>query len=168
MVEINLMEEINVEDIPKNIPGVDLLMNDNKKSNEKKEKNSSTIDELELELNNLAPDNSNISVEPISLNIEPPNSEPIKIDLGIDTANINKEEKHDGFKSFQNVKVEQDTSSYKKQTKEDILREKFILLKKLEELERRGVKLSQKYSMESDLDEMKGEYEMLKDEKIKR
>ena len=49
----------------------------------------------------------------------------------------------------------------------DILREKFILLKKLEELQRRGVKLTQQYSMDSNLDEMKGEYEMLKDEKAK-
>ena len=171
MVEINLMEEINVDNIPKNIPGVDLLMNDNKKGGKKKENNySNTIDELELELNNLAPnnnDNSSFSVEPILLNIEPSSSEPIKIDLGNDTANINKEEVHGGFKSFQNVKVEEDTSNYKKRTKEDILREKFILLKKLEDIERRGVKLSQKYSMESDLDEMKGEYEMLKDEKAK-
>ena len=51
MVEINLMEEINVENIPKNIPGVDLLMNDNKKGGTKKENNySNTIDELELHL----------------------------------------------------------------------------------------------------------------------
>ena len=170
MVEINLMEEVNVD----NIPGIDLLMND-KKSNEgdknKKKEATSTLDELEIELNNLAPNNEEIKIEPEikieadmfqTTNIDP---EPIKIDLGDDTANINKEETHDGFKSYQNVKVEEDTSNYKKQTKEELLREKFILLKKLEELERRGVKLTQHYSMDSNYDEMKGEYEMLKDEK---
>ena len=162
MVEINLMEEVNVE----TIPGIDLLMND-KKPGDKKEKKKSTIDELELELNNLAPDDikldSNVMIEP-EIKIE---HEPIKIELGDETANINKEEKHDGFKSYQNVKVEEDTSSYKRQTKEELLREKFVLLKKLEELERRGVKLTQQYSMDSNFDEMRGEYEMLKDEKAK-
>ena len=161
MVEINLMEEVNVE----SIPGIDLLMND-KTQGDKKNKSNSTIDELEFELNNLVPDNlntSNITIEP-EIHIEP---EHIKIELGNETANINKEETHDGFKSYQNVKVEQDTSNYKKQTKEDLLREKFVLLKKLEELERRGVKLTQQYSMDSSFDEMKGEYEMLKDEKTK-
>ena len=164
MVEINLMEEVDVG----NIPGIDLLMNDKKPGGEKPKENKNsgtTIDELELELNNLAPDNTtpstNIKVDP-EIKIEP-----IQIDLGNETANTNKEERHDGFKNFQNVKVEEDTSKYKKQTKEEMLREKFILLKKLEELERKGVKLTQHYSMDSNFDEMKGEYEMLKDEKSK-
>ena len=170
MVEINLMEEVDVG----NIPGIDLLMNDKKPGGDKPKENKkseTTIDELELELNNLAPETafsdksvpSNITVEP-EIKIE---SEPIQIDLGTETANTNKEEKHDGFKSYQNVKVEEDTSKYRKQTREEILREKFILLKKLEELERRGVKLTQHYSMDSNFDEMKGEYEMLKEEKSK-
>jgi len=167
MVEINLMEEVNVD----NIQGIDLLMNDKKPNENEKKKATSTIDELELELNNLAPNNESLNVES-EIKIEPDifetnnlEREPIKIDLGNDTANINKEEFHDGFKSYQNVKVEEDTSNYRKQTKEELLREKFILLKKLEELERRGVKLTQHYSMDSKYDEMKGEYEMLKDEK---
>ena len=170
MVEINLMEEVDVG----NIPGIDLLMNDKKPGGDKPKENKkseTTIDELELELNNLAPETSfsdptipsNITVEP-EIKIE---SEPIQIDLGTETANTNKEEKHDGFKSYQNVKVEEDTSKYRKQTREEMLREKFILLKKLEELERRGVKLTQHYSMDSNFDEMKGEYEMLKEEKSK-
>lgn len=167
MVEINLMEEVDVG----NIPGIDLLMNDKKPGGDKPKENKNsgtTIDELELELNNLAPDNSkipstNITIEP-EIKIE---TEPIKIDLGTETANTNKEEKHGGFKNFQNFKVEEDTSKYKRQTKEELLREKFILLKKLEELERRGVKLTQHYSMDSNFDEMKGEYEMLKEEKSK-
>ena len=170
MVEINLMEEVDVGVIP----GIDLLMNDKKPGGDKPKENKksgTTIDELELELNNLAPDtsfsdpvvSSNITIEP-EIKIE---SEPIRIDLGNETANTHKEETHYGFKSYQNVKVEEDTSKYRKQTKEEMLREKFILLKKLEELERRGVKLTQHYSMDSNFDEMKGEYEMLKEEKSK-
>jgi hypothetical protein len=163
MVEINLTEDLNIE----SIPGIDLLMNDKKPGGgEKKDKKNSTIDELEIELNNLAPGEIKLQ----DINVEPEikiNPEPIKIELGEETANIIKEEKHDGFKSYQNVKVEGDTSNYKKQSKEELLREKFVLLKKLEELERRGVKLTQHYSMDSSFDEMKGEYEMLKDEKAK-
>lgn len=163
MVEINLTEEVKID----NIPGIDLLMNDKKPGDEKekgKEKKT-TLDELELELNNLAPSNidNKINIEPeIKIDVEP-----LKIDLGVETANTNKEEAHDGFKSYQNVKVEEDTSKYKKQSRDELLREKFILLKKLEELERRGVKLTQHYSMDSNFDEMKGEYEMLKEEKSK-
>ena len=163
MVEINLTEDLNIE----SIPGIDLLMND-KKPGDNKEKKNSTIDELELELNNLAPAADEIKIQDFNVASEIKiNPEPIKIELGEETANIIKEEKHDGFKSYQNVKVEGDTTNYKKQSREELLREKFVLLKKLEELERRGVKLTQQYSMDSNFDEMKGEYEMLKDEKAK-
>ena len=41
-------------------------------------------------------------------------------------------------------------------------------MRKLEALEKQGVKLSKKYSMDSNLDEMKGEFEMIKSEKEKR
>ena len=44
------------------------------------------------------------------------------------------------------------------------MREKFEILRKLEALEKKGIKLSKKYGMESSLDEMKGEYEMVKSE----
>lgn len=47
-------------------------------------------------------------------------------------------------------------------TKEELLRKKFNILKKLEELERKGIELSKKYTMESDLLEMEGEYESIK------
>ena len=44
---------------------------------------------------------------------------------------------------------------------EEILRKKFEYLKKLESLEKKGASLTQKYTMDSDLQEMMGEYEML-------
>ena len=45
------------------------------------------------------------------------------------------------------------------------MKEKFGYLKKLEGLERKGVELTKKYSMESSLQEMMGEYEMIISEK---
>ena len=49
----------------------------------------------------------------------------------------------------------------------ELLREKFDILKKLEKLEEKGASLSKKYTMESDLLEMKGEYENIIAEKEK-
>jgi hypothetical protein len=49
-----------------------------------------------------------------------------------------------------------------------MLREKFKYLRKLESLEKKGVELSKKYSMESNLQEMIGEYETIMDEKAKQ
>ena len=58
--------------------------------------------------------------------------------------------------------------SVQHQTKKDALREKFQLLRKLETLERKGAQLSKKYTMESPILEMKGEYETIMDEKAKQ
>jgi hypothetical protein len=48
------------------------------------------------------------------------------------------------------------------------MREKFKYLRKLEALEKKGVELSKKYSMESSLQEMMGEYETIMEEKGKQ
>lgn len=48
-----------------------------------------------------------------------------------------------------------------KLTHEEMVREKFKALRNLESLEKKGVKLSKKYNMESSLTEMQGEYEMI-------
>lgn len=52
-------------------------------------------------------------------------------------------------------------------SKEEALKEKFGYLRKLEALEKQGVKISRRYTMESSLDEMKGEYDMIADEREK-
>ena len=57
-------------------------------------------------------------------------------------------------------------SSTPKLSKEELLKEKFGYLRKLEQLEKKGVELSKKYTMESPLNEMVGEYEMIMDEKF--
>ena len=53
-------------------------------------------------------------------------------------------------------------------TKEELLREKFKYLRKLEDLEQKGITLTKKYSMESSLAEMKGEYETHLEERERR
>jgi len=53
-------------------------------------------------------------------------------------------------------------------SKEELLREKFKYLRKLEALEKKGVEISKKYNMESSLQEMQGEYETIMEEKSKQ
>lgn len=74
----------------------------------------------------------------------------------------------DGFQKMDNIPNEADKAVLEpKPKREDLLREKFVYLRKLEELEKKGVSLTKHYSMESSLDEMKGEYEMIIAEKEK-
>ena len=53
-------------------------------------------------------------------------------------------------------------------SKEEILRDKFEILRKLEALEKKGISLSKHYTMESSLSEMQGEYESIKAESEKK
>jgi hypothetical protein len=84
--------------------------------------------------------------------------------LGADTANEAKNASSnktwDGFGKFNNIPVDPDKniSPEKKLSPEELLKEKFSILRKLETLEKKGAKLTKKYSMESSLLEMKGEY----------
>ena len=75
----------------------------------------------------------------------------------------------DGFGKFNNIPINPDTdiSEKPKLSHEDLLREKFKILRKIEAIERKGAKLTKKYSMDSSLDEMQGEYEMIIAEKEK-
>jgi hypothetical protein len=50
-------------------------------------------------------------------------------------------------------------------SKEAVLKDKFGYLRKLEALEKQGIKVSKRYTMESSLDEMRGEYELIADER---
>jgi len=72
------------------------------------------------------------------------------------------------FKHLDDINVENEAPRIEKMSKEELLREKFIYLKKLEALEGKGVTLSKRYSMENSLDEMKGEYEFIIAEKEKK
>jgi len=67
----------------------------------------------------------------------------------------------DGFSKFNSIPMEPDHAPQPKMTAEELLKEKFTILRKLEALEKKGVKLTKKYGMESSLAEMQGEYEMI-------
>ena len=163
-------------------PGIEMLMNDKKKTQVSSGGSGRDIESLEEELNNLTDtlpqDNGpklsinkesifdvkfddNVRIDTQSLH------EPIKIDkiqLGNKTA---QQEENNDFQKFNEIPVTP-TASFPKEpqlTKEEMLKEKFSYLRKLEALERKGVQLTKKYSMESNLNEMKGEYEMIISEK---
>jgi hypothetical protein len=95
-------------------------------------------------------------------------SEKLKVNFG-NVEDIKKEKNDktwDGFTPFNNV-PNPDIPATPKLSKEELLKEKFKFLRKLEALEKRGVTLTKKYSMDSNLDEMMGEYEMVMAEKEK-
>ena len=128
------------------------------------DKPSSSINKKDFLFNST----SNLSdSNPIQLNFESPLEE-IKVDNAPSLiGSLGKTESTDGFKSFTEIPVNPQIKvpDEPKLTGKALLKEKFSYLRKLEALEKRGITLSKKYSMESSLDEMKGEYEMIKSEK---
>ncbi len=174
------MEVINLtplEEIKTTLPGIELLMNDKKK--EKETITLSDIDNLEKELNSLSGAETKVNFEPeIKLNFldvkEPknetfprsdtifPRTEPseIKIEPTVRFAEPVKDKTWDGFKPFVG-------NPDKPVDQKETLRERFSYLRKLEDLESKGVKLTKRYSMDSSLEEMKGEYENIVSEKEK-
>lgn len=157
-------------------PGIELLMNEKKSRNNSPMPSGgeSDIMDLEKELNDLT---ENIDSTPIgfsgeekkpgvSFNLSAPALEPVNI--GEATSNNAGEEKTwDGYSKFNNIPVNPDKSLsvQPRLSREDTLKEKLGYLRKLEQLEKKGVELTKKYSMESDLMEMMGEYEMIVSEK---
>jgi hypothetical protein len=91
--------------------------------------------------------------------------------IGASTAMFEEEKPTwDGFGKFNNVPMNPDVhmDSQPQLTKEELLREKFKYVKKLEDLEKKGIRLTKKYDMESSLSEMKGEYETHVEERERR
>ena len=81
---------------------------------------------------------------------------------------MNENKTWDGFGKFNNIPVNLDKTQQKPElTKEEELKEKFKYLRKLDDLEKKGVSLSKRYNMDSDLNEMIGEYETIIAEKEK-
>ena len=161
--------------------GLEFLMNDKMKDSSKP---SSDIDledlnHLERELNDLTDDtghsdtfqprsdlfstNNSYSEKPSVRFSDGPN-------IGqatVETADTTKT--WDGYGKFNNIPMNPDkpVSMEPKLNKEEQLREKFKYLRKLESLEKKGVELSKKYTMDSSLLEMQGEYETIMEEKNK-
>ena len=102
-------------------------------------------------------------------NINPEDAGPSIGRATADKTSFSENKTWDGFGKFNNVPINPDKemSDKPRMTAEEMLLEKFKVLRKLEEVERKGAKLTKKYSMESSLAEMKGEYELIISEKEK-
>ena len=98
-------------------------------------------------------------------------TEPISIGESTKNQDSSNEKTWDGYGKFNNIPINPDMNQTQLDpppNKEDLLKEKFNYLQKLEALEKKGVKLTKKYDMESNLLEMKGEYESIVSEKEKQ
>lgn len=165
--------DLDISSTP-SLTGVELLMNQNtKKQTEKKDVDIDDLTALEQDLNSLTID-SGIKIDdssppaPVSV---PEESIKLNIEDVKDTPTIKKmgepEKTWDGYQQFNNIPMNPDKNVSKepKRSREEILKEKFNYLRKLEALEKKGVHLSKQYSMDSTLEEMIGEYETIKSEK---
>ena len=151
--------------------GIELLMND-KVKNQKKSPSSNSLKDLENELNSIdVKDGPSISLgDNKEVAYKDKNSFQNKPVIQIAKATSEMETKTetwDGFKDINSINLGSETSHATKMNKEQMLKEKFEILRKLEALETKGATLSKKYSMDSDLNEMKGEFEFLMNEKEK-
>lgn len=172
--------------------GIELLMNERKtQSNiQTSDINIDDLNNLENELNDLAKDTSSVPLSNsfdsdlfgVKINDDRPSvrfdETPIHLgggggddDLGSSTANTASDARTwDGYGKFNNIPINPDQrmSSEPRMSKEELLREKFKYLRKLEALEKKGVELTKKYNMDSNLLEMQGEYEMIMEEKARQ
>jgi hypothetical protein len=166
--------------------GLELLMNDKISNNKpRSDIDLDDLNNLENELNNLVDDIPSNSFKPKSDFFNNPSSsyeekhsvkfsEPSlnsQFSIGESTSKTDSDNKTwDGYGKFNNIPLNPDSSVplEPKMSKEELLREKFKYLRKLEALEKKGVELSKKYNMESSLQEMMGEYETIMEEKTKQ
>ena len=162
--------------------GIELLMNDKIKDNNKptSDIDLDDLNNLENELNDLAGDNSSsyssfrqksdLFGSESSTNDKPSVRFSETNSTGQNTAGTASDSKTwDGYGKFNNVPINPDkhVPAQPQMNKEEMLREKFKFLRKLEALEKKGVELSKKYNMDSNLQEMMGEYETIMEEKTK-
>ena len=165
--------------------GLELLMNDKVRENSRptSDIDLDDLNRLENELNDLVEDVPTSGYAPKSDLFDRPSvlfsDEPsFKLNgfggdngLGRATSETENDDKTwDGYGKFNNIPLNPDkpVPMEPKLSREETMREKFKYLRKLEALEKKGVELSKKYSMESSLQEMIGEYETIMDEKSKQ
>jgi len=165
--------------------GLELLMNDKVRESSRptSDIDLDDLNRLENELNELVDDAPTSSFAPKSDLFDRPSvsfsEEPAFKLNGFDSDNglgkatsdtENDTKTWDGYGKFNNIPLNPDKNIplEPKLSREETMREKFKYLRKLEGLEKKGVELSKKYSMESNLQEMIGEYETIMDEKSKQ
>ena len=195
IIDINSFGDDNIEEInvgsnrSSNFgAGIELLMNDKKKPQSGPGLTSdidvNDLDNLENELNDLSSPKKSIksarsdmfsgsfklneSNEDDDDDIEGPSIEPLNLGKSTKDQADDDAKTWDGYGKFNNVPINPDISKARAEpamTKEELLKEKFTYLQKLEGLEKKGINLTKKYDMESNLLEMKGEYETIMAEK---
>ena len=152
--------------------GIELLMNDKKResSNQVSDIDIEDLNNLENELNELANDDNNSAPRQFNSNMFTPKFEEKPSVRFNDNPSEPETKTWDGYTKFNNIPINPDKniSSQPQMSKEELLREKFKYLRKLESLEKKGVELTKKYNMDSPLAEMQGEYEMIMEEKSKQ
>jgi hypothetical protein len=153
--------------------GIELLMNEKVKNSKKSNSNNNLKgleDEIKMieETNNIVNNTDNVNTKNIDYNEKESFKNKPTIEIAKATVNLDKKnETWDGFKDINSINIEEMEQKSKKKSNEELLKEKFNILRKLETLETKGATLSRKYNMNSDLEEMKGEYEYLINEKEK-
>jgi hypothetical protein len=170
------MKEINLGSQPisdSNLGnGIELLMNEKVKQNQIKSP-SNTIDADLKELENFNLDSmNNVENENITLNNDYKKKDSYvnkpAFDIAKGSVKLNEPvESWDGFRDINDINIEKETKTVKNLSEQELLKSKFEILRKLDALENKGATLSKKYTMDNDLDEMKGEYEFLVSEKEK-
>jgi hypothetical protein len=161
--------------------GLELLMNDKIKDSNKptSDIDLEDLNNLENELNNLVEEIPDNSFKPKSdlfggTSIRFDDKPSVRFNdstIGQSTSQTeNNNTTWDGYGKFNNIPLNPDKAvpMEPKLSREETLREKFKYLRKLEGLEKKGVELSKKYTMESSLQEMMGEYETIMEEKTKQ
>lgn len=138
------------------------LDNENTNNNTLENKTNNNLEPIKLNFSNTTTNVSEDHKKSSNLNNDSIN------DIGKNTINTASENTWDGYKKFNDIPINPENEVKEKpKSKNEILREKFQYLRKLQSLEKKGVKLSKRYSMDSSLDEMKGEYEDLVAEREK-
>jgi len=169
--------------------GIELLMNEKKRGGSSVDIGLAELSDLENELNDLSTDIGKKTVEHsrssifnkainnlpmstvqntegVSVSVSQPGQADKAINIESDSANLGEQTSQnfttnktwDGYGKFNNIPVVSDEAPM---SKEELVREKFKFLRRLEDLERKGANLTKKYSMDSPLAELQGEYEMI-------
>ena len=159
-------------------PGIELLMNDKKKtSSESTTIGMDDLDKLESDMNNLT---ESINVPGISTNVFSVNKEVPDIDLNVDNLdnitdsnlgnamgeNIGNTQTWDGFNKFNEIP---DEPIKPKMNEREMRRKKRAMLKKLDEWYEKGhIKNMSQFDLNSPFDEIEDEYETVMEDKRKK
>ena len=159
----DLNDDIHLDDLNELEDELNLLTNNTSNTGTKTVSSSALKSNSTSFFNNFIPTISSDS----NSNFETRDSVSNTRDSGSDRKTFDSTEKTwDGFSQFNSIPTVDDLPQ-KRMTNEEMLKEKFSCLRKLEALEKKGIKLTKKYDMESPLMEMQGEYEMIVSEKEK-